>query len=254
MLGVGISIWNDIISKDDYSTKPDIFNVLCHLIESICRFTEDEFFLVVRDNDSLDYRFNKFNVTLDRLFPHVNSYFYVDTVKSLTRGWHQIIDLSLANGCNAVILINQDVIVTKYWNTFCQAVQIPSNNLITPVMTSASYQPLQEMTEEEFEPYDMFLEVPEIQGCCIGASRKAFEDNKFSVDQYFDERFPFTHNEIEWQHRNKGKSLILLNSYVIHLENYSWADQSKIPENVTLEKQCRQNILNVVDYPKYIGV
>jgi len=256
-IGIGIAIYNEVIRKHT-GEEPDMHEVVCHLIESIEAHSTCPFHLIIRDNDSLDFRFRNFEVTLGKRFPHLSWEFYVDSEKSLTKAWNDAIHRSLNRGCKAIVLANQDVIVTKYWQNFLNAIQTPSRDLIAPLMTEACYQPAQMVSDKEFDPDDSLWHVPVIQGCCFGGSANAFEKNMYDTTNFFDPGFEFGYNEIEWQIRNNqtgGRSLLAMNSFVLHLEEYSWAgldSSKKIARDFRGEE--RSEILDVIDYYSYIGV
>jgi len=258
MIGIGIVTYNDLIDKG-LDGFPDVYEVTCDLIETINMFTEDEFIIIIRDNDSIDYRYKKFNVTLnsDR-FKHINTIFIPSMVNELTDAWNEILTLGLDTyNCEAMVILNNDVIATKYWQNYINAIKVQSRDILGPLADEAPYQPLQSLIEEAFIPEPSLLSVPVIQGFCLGGSRLAFKSNMYDETNYFDPEIEWAFNEEEWSMRNiasGGRSLLLMNSYMIHMNAATWLQETllstKIPEKPikNMEKVVISDVLNYNDY------
>ncbi len=181
MIGIGIVTFNDLIS-DDPETIPDIFKMTCAGIESLNMFTKDEFIIIIRDNDSLDYRYNKFNIVLDNKYKHINTLFIPSKVNELTDAWNEILTIGFDNyNCEAMVLLNNDIIVTKYWQSYLNVIKVQSRDIVGPVASDAPYQPLQSVEEEAFFPENSIFVVPMLQGLCLGGSKRAFKENARSL-------------------------------------------------------------------------
>lgn len=261
MIGIGIVTHNDVIDRTEYTENTDQLELLKHLIQTIDAYTEEEYVLVIRDNESLDFRFQMLHLLLKREFPHINSTFIRSQVNSLTDAWNEIIRICLDDfNCCSVCLLNQDILVTKYWNNFIKATKIQSRDILAPLTTASVYQSLQEVEEEDFEPADTLLHVLSVQGFCFGASRTAFKSNMFDRINYFDPEVEWDYNEEEWIQRNNnsgGRSLILENSYIIHLDQGSWIKaglrSTKRPKKL-YSRDSLEKIINVIDYNKYLMI
>jgi hypothetical protein len=264
MLGIGIVIYNNLVNKDEFigENESDIYEVLCQLITTIQLFTTEDYILIIRDNDSLDYRFNRFNITLrDRFNSPSNIIFIKSKVNNLTDGWNEILDITLNQyHCYGTILLNQDILLTKYWNNYTEILKIQSRDLIGPLTNNVTFQTNQLVTEDNFAPQDTLTHVPAMQGFCLGGSKTCFIENMYSVNnkEFFNPQTEWDFNEEEWIQRNNktgGRCLVLNNAYIIHLNNGSWRwnerKSTTIPDTVYPTKY-RNSVLNVLDYNKYI--
>jgi len=258
MIGIGIVLHNDIIDKSG-TDAPDIYETVISLVDSIHQFTEEPHHIYIRDNDSLDYRFKRFNVSLRTRLSHVtNCTFLPSEVNSLTDAWNEIIGLSLSSGAEGVILFNQDVIVSKYWKPFVDAVKVQSNDYIAPMTSSSVYQPLQQEVEELFKPTPVILHVPAAQGFCFGLSKKALKDNMLDGSCYFNPAIEWGYNEEDWVYRNRengGRVLIFKNAYVFHLDKQSWHNAGLASSSQPRQRMSggdRVSVLDVMDYSDYV--
>jgi len=255
MIGIGIATYNEMIQLNKNEEESDIYEVVVDLVRTIDTFTSDNFLLIIRDNDSLDFRLKKFTVTLRKHFGHLNTLFLSDTRRSLTDGWNSIISLALEQGCESVISCNQDIIATKYWSNLVKAVKVQSRDMVVPMMNKACYQTLQKIDDDAFKPMDILCHLPVVQGCCFGGSKLAFESNMYDEKNYFDPGFEFGYNEVEWQQRNNdkgGRSLILLNSFVIHMEDYSWGGLESTKTIPWDFKYDRFEVKGQIDFDSYL--
>lgn len=258
MIAIGIVTHNDIIDKSEFNEKTDTFELVTNLIRTIDKFTIEDYVLIIRDNDSFDYRFKVLNLLLKKEFSHIQSVFIKSEVNNLTHAWNEIIKISLNDlNCESVCLLNQDILVTKYWNNFIKATKVQSRDILAPLATASVYQGLQEVREEQFEPEDKILQVLSVQGFCFGASKKAFESNMFDKNYYFDPEIEWEYNEEEWIQRNNnsgGRSLIVKNSYIVHLDLGSWIKaglrSTKRPKKL-YPRENIEEIINVIDYKEY---
>ena len=259
MIGIGIVTYNDLIQRSQ-DGSPDIFEVTCDLIETISMFTEDEFVIIIRDNDSIDYRYKNFHVTLNNArFKNINTVFISSMVNELTDAWNEILTTGFDHyNCEAMVLLNNDVIVTKYWQNYINAIKVQSRDLLGPLTDSAPYQPLQNLVEEAFIEEHSLLSVPVIQGFCIGGSRRAFKENMYDEIHYFDPEIEWAFNEEEWLGRNTasgGRSLLVMNSYVIHMNAATWLQRTllstKTPEYI-IKNQDKLVISDILSYNDYI--
>ena len=258
MIGIGIVIHNDILEHSQ-TDIPDTYNMLCDLISSICLFTESEYILIIRDNYSLDFRFQAFNITLRKKFNHILSVFIQSTVNDLTHAWNEIFHIALNQyNCGAVIMLNQDIIVTKDWQNFMDAVLVQERDMLAPMSNGACYQLLQEVNEKDYKSEDILIQVPIVQGFCYGLSQSALRNNMYDDDHYFDPEIQWDFNEEEWQQRNNksgGRSLILKNAFIVHLDNSTWAKSglrsTKKLDSTYTDKE-RHTILDTIDYNKYL--
>lgn len=259
MIGIGIVTYNDLINRNT-EDDADVFDMTCECIETIAQFTEDDYIIIVRDNDSLDYRYRKFNVTLDNRFKDLNTLFIPSKVNELTDAWNEILTLSFDEyNCEAAILLNNDVIITKYWQPYIEAIKVQSRDLIGPVATDAPYQPIQSVVEEAFMPEDTLFQVQCIQGNCLGGSKRAFKENMYDDTHYFDPEVEFAFNEEEWVQRHNasgGRVLIAMNSYIIHLNKASWHSKglwsTKAPDEI-ISSVKRVSITDVIDYNDFVA-
>lgn len=226
MIGIGIVTHNDVIDKSEKDTElTEPLKLVTELINTIDLFTDD-YVLIIRDNDSFDYRFKRLDILLKNRYKNINIVFIASEINDLTHAWNQIVNVGLNDlGCEGICLLNQDVLITKYWKPFITAIRKQRRDLIAPMTDGAVYQDLQRVSNKEFEPEDCILQVPSIQGFCFGGSKLCFESNMYDEDNYFDPEISWDFNEEEWQQRNNnsgGRSLILKNSYVIHLDQGLW--------------------------------
>ena len=258
MIGIGIVTYNDLIDRGLLG-EPDIVEVTCACIETINMFTEDEFIIIIRDNNSLDYRYKKFDVILNSKYKEINILFIPSMVNELTDAWNEILTIGFDKyDCEAMVLLNNDIIVTKYWQNYIDAIKVQSRDLLGPVSDEAPYQPIQTVIEEAFMPEDSLFVVPTIQGHCLGGSKLAFEANKYDDVHYFDPEVEWAFNEEEWVQRNNakgGRCLIVMNSYIIHLNAATWSilgalQSSKVPTEPILgiDRLAISDILNYNDY------
>lgn len=226
MIGIGIVTHNDVIDKQEITEHTDPFALLMDLISGIDMFTKEEYVLIIRDNDSLDYRFRALNIALRKRFKHVNSLFIQSDINDLTHAWNEIIRIALDDfDCEAVVMLNQDILVTRSWEYFIQAVKRQNRDFIAPVASSSAYQELQHVPEEEYESQDLVWHITSAQGFCWGASRRALKENMFDSKNYFDPEVEWDYNEEEWEQRNNnsgGRTLLLKNTYVVHLDKGLW--------------------------------
>jgi len=224
MIAIGIVTYNEVIDKTKNAV--DIYEFVLHLINTIHTFTTDEYVLIIVDNGSLDYRFQYLNKVLKIQFKDINSIFIRNNQNDLTSAWNIIVDTALNTlDCSGVILLNQDILLTKYWMPFVKAVQYQAQDVIAPMATGACYQPLQEVSENSYIVENKILVTKVVQGFCFGASKECFKNNMYNKTNYFNPGFSWDFNETEFQQRNNkigGKSLILKNAYVIHLDQCSW--------------------------------
>ena len=263
MLGIGIVTYNDALNKDEFigETDSDIYEVLCQLITTIQLFTIEDYILIVRDNDSLDYRFNRFNVTLRNRFNSPSNIIFIKSkVNNLTDGWNEILDITLNKyNCYGTILLNQDILLTKYWNSYTSILKIQSRDIIGPLTNNVTYQTNQLVTEEDFVPKNTLTHVPIIQGFCLGGSKKCFMENMYNNKEFFNPQIEWALNEEGWMQRNNktgGRCLILNNAYIIHLNNGSWRwnalISTKTPDTI-YPTTYRNSIIDVLNYHTYIG-
>jgi len=264
MLGIGIVIFNNLMNKNDFigEEESDIYEILCQLITTIQLFTTEDYILIIRDNDSLDYRFNRFNVTLRNRFNSPSNIIFIKSkVNNLTDGWNEILDTTLNQyNCYGTILLNQDIILTKYWNSYTNILKIQSRDIIGPLTNNVTYQTNQLVTENDFVPQDTLTHVPILQGFCLGGSKKCFMDNMYNSHnkEFFNPQIEWAFNEEGWIQRNNktgGRCLILNNAYIIHLNNNSWKRNecisTKLPDTV-YPTEYRNSVLNVLNYNQYI--
>jgi hypothetical protein len=260
MIYYGIATHNDLVSKEEGSTEPDKFVVLVDLVESLDMFTHCDYALVIRDNESLDYRFCNFNVTLKTKFPHINSQFIPSSVNSLTDAWNELLRIALKDPeCEAVVIFNQDIVVTKNWELFLRAIEVQSRDLLAPMSSASVYQKQQDCKEEHYVPEDALIQVASVQGFCYGGSRRCFEMNMYDSENFFDPHIEWEYNDEEWQQRNNnsgGRSLIVKNTYIIHLDQQSWGSaglrSSKHPFGI-YSHEFRQKVTRRIPYGEYIN-
>jgi hypothetical protein len=256
MIGIGIITHNDVVSKND--TTEDIFDILMHLITTIDMFTTEPYILIIVDNDSFDHRFKYLNVILKNKFPHINSVFIRHAENDLTAAWNMIVDICINTYmCDGVILLNQDILITKYWMPFIKAVQYQRQDVIAPMSNGACYQLLQMIEDHQFTPQDTILLTHTVQGFCFGASRHCFTSNMYNSKYFFDPEISWDYNEEEFQRRNNeknGQSLILKNSFVIHLDQCSWLQAGLRSKKQLKQKYTgdeRDRVLDKFNYHSY---
>lgn len=259
MIGIGIVTHNDVIDRQELSETIDPFLLLMDLITTIDKFTKEDYTLIVRDNDSLDYRFGALNIALRKRFKHVNSVFIKSDVNNLTHAWNEILTIALNDlDCKGVALLNQDILVTKTWNNLIQTIVRQNRDFIAPMSNGAVYQLLQNVDEEDFEPEDTIIQIPSAQGFCFGGSKRCFKENMFDSKNYFDPEVEWDYNEEEWEQRNNntgGRTLVLKNCYVIHLDQGLWIKaglrSSKRPPELYSD-EYRLSILNTFKFSDYM--
>ena len=180
MIAIGIVTHNDLIDRTQIEDQSDAYEVLKDLITTIDLFTKEDYVLIIRDNDSFDFRFKKLNVLLKNTFGRINSVFIHSDVNDLTHAWNEILTLALEEfDCEGAAILNQDILVTKDWNNFIRAIKIQSRDMLAPMSSSAVFQILQQKTEDKYTPVDVMTQVPCVQGFCYGVSRRGLIENKF---------------------------------------------------------------------------
>lgn len=200
-------------------------------------------FIIVYDNESTDLFWTPH---IQTFYPGVEYSRSEDQVKSggLTGTWNRGIKRCIEEGCDIIILSNNDIIVNPSLITFIKQIQLEKNNNILAVYgpmsnipgppncnmkqkTSANtFKEFNEMKKSTNNTESITLERSDnINGFFMGFHKDTAIANKFDNEHFFDPSKPFGGNEVEWFRRLQTKGgigKVLTNCFVYHSKEQSW--------------------------------
>ena len=156
----------------------------------------------------------------------------------LTGTWNQGIDLCFKNNCDVIILSNDDIVFDKsiihiLWYCYKNKNQMKyfgptSNNPGADVFNICQHA----LSPENYQPrLALYKNYPcNLNGFFMVFSKNVLIKNKFNSNYYFDPKYPFGGNEMEWFQRfiqKGGIGCIIPETFIYHYKLATWKKHSK---------------------------
>lgn len=265
----------DIISKKKFLTKNCKTGVIItthgfngvfvrQALECYKKELPDNYFIVLYINESTD------KIVLDLIEKYNNNETFKDKIQviyikdqisngGLTGTWNQGIDLCLKNKCDIIILSNDDILFDRsitniIWYCYKHKDEMKyfgptSNNPGADYFNKCQYA----LSPQKFKPnLALFNNVPcNLNGFFMVFSKNILLANKFDNDFYFDPKYPFGGNEMEWFKRftqKRGIGFVVPETFIYHYKLCSWRKHSKFKQK-TINDTC-YIVSNLKNYKK----
>lgn len=166
----------------------------------------------------------------------------------LTGAWNKGIDLCILNECDAIIIMNDDILINETWEYFVSSI-IDDNTIYGPVSNNPGHVWTDrkgvkiQYSKNNQSKNENPVKVGYVNGFCFGCTTKTFINNKYDDRHYFNPAFPFEGNETEFQlrlfklkptsdrkHNKKildllsmhNNAMVVPRCYVYHYKNKAW--------------------------------
>ena len=195
------------------------------LINNFCKSVScinHEFTAYIYDNAS--------PIPINISYPNVKLIYVKDqTLRGLSGAWNSGTQLAISEGCDIVIISNDDVEINKSVNIFIEMINNHKHNEISiygPVSNGVL-----SGVQKRNEPIDQIIELTGdknnmVNGFFFGFTKKFYHKFKMENKNLFDEdNFPWGGNEEEFQLRiwKKGaRSFVLGNCHIFHHKFRGW--------------------------------
>ena len=193
-------------------------------------------YIVVYVNESED----PITLNIKDTFPNIE-YIYINNQNKnggLTGTWNQGIDKCFENNCNIIILSNDDIlfdnsikhIVNEAYNNYDKKLFFgPLTNNPGPSEINKILQYSLESKNSNFYEAKINSKYKNINGFFMVFSDYVLKLNKFNDKFYFNPKFKFGGNEVEWFERflnKKGKPIIVPKTFIYHYKLKSWRNNN----------------------------
>ena len=233
-------------------------------LECYIRELPDNYFIVLYINESTD------KIVLDLMNQYNNDEAYKGKIQviyiedqisngGLTGTWNQGIDLCLKNKCDIIILSNDDILFDSsinniLWSCYKSKDEMKyfgptSNNPGADRFNVCQYSLSPEKCEPRLALYKNFP--CNLNGFFMVFSKKVLIQNKYNSQYYFDPKYPFGGNEMEWFKRftkKRGIGFIVPETFIYHYKLCSWRKHSKFKQK-TVNDTC-YIVTNLKNYKK----
>lgn len=196
-----------------------------------CISTESLYF-VVYVNESKD----KITLNLQNQFPSIHVV-YIENQKEhggLTGAWNKGIDLCFANGCESIILSNDDIFILPNIEHLLEQLDTVTEDQLLyfgPVTNNPGCDNLCQysLKAKSEDPKLTFNRKHQkkwnLNGFFMAFPKHVLLQNKFDSEHYFNPSFPFEKNETEWYNRFQllgGDAVVVPRTFVYHYKLKSW--------------------------------
>ena len=199
--------------------RPNGFELFNNFVESLYQSCEYPFMLYVFDNGSTDEIEN--DVDNMKIIRVDDQY-----ARGVTGTWNDGIKLGLADGCDVMIITEDDEIIDNSINNLISVV------LSHPLNDNAMYGPVSNAPnnghQSASEPTGKIFEIDgtptkELNGFCMAMTRKTIEANYYDTDNFFSTDFEnaWGGQDVEVQSR-VGHSIVVGTCYVHHIKQGGW--------------------------------
>ena len=218
-------------------------------LNSIVDYSKCEKFVCVLDNESS----HKDNYKVADFCKAHDDFLYVridDQHKNggLTGAWNNGIDLCIQNDCEAIFIMNDDILINESWEYFVSSV-ISDNTIYGPISNNPGHVWVDnkriktQFAKNNQSRNENPIKVGFVNGFCFACTAKTFLNNMYDEKHYFNPDFPFEGNETEFQlrlfnltptHDNKqnkkmlgallahDRAMVVPRCYVYHYKNKAW--------------------------------
>ena len=197
-------------------------------LESIIKYAPTDSYIVVYVNESN----NSFVLNISNIYENVECIYIKNQKKNhgLTGTWNQGIDKCFENNCEVIVLSNHDLVVDHTLHFILHvASECPITCLEYYGPCNAYDNPKRSYGRANSNNYD--CDINKISKYLVGFflvfPKHSLQINKLTEKLYFDNKFPFAGNDIEWYKRFKkkgGQAIIVRNTKVDHKALRSWAN------------------------------
>ena len=231
-------------------------------LECYIRELPDNYFIVLYINESND------KIVLDLMNQYNNDEAYKGKIQviyiedqisngGLTGTWNQGIDLCFKNNCDVIILSNDDILFDRsinniIWYCYKNKDQMKyfgptSNNPGADRFNTCQYA----LSPEKYEPrLALYKNFPcNLNGFFMVFSKHVLIKNKYNSDYYFDPKYPFGGNEMEWFERfvqKSGIGCVIPETFIYHFKLATWRKHSNFKEKIANDKAYIVTNLNKI--------
>ena len=207
-------------------------------IESFLNFlpntNKESLYFVLFVNESQD----PMTLSLQKRFPTIHVVYIENQMEhgGLTGAWNKGIDLCFANGCESIIISNDDIFILPNIEHLLEELDnVTEDKLLylgpvtnNPGIDNRCQYSLEPKAEDpRFTFHEKHQRKWNLNGFFMAFPKHVLIKNKFDSEHYFDPSFPFGNNETEWYHRLQllgGDAVVVPRTFVYHYKLKSWRD------------------------------
>lgn len=148
----------------------------------------------------------------------------------LTGTWNQGIEHLINKNCSVITILGHDSYINETYNIILKLAQEAQDNLelkyFGPLCKSQNKTDI--ALGQDYEQYKNHV-ITYLTGFCMTFPICSLIKNKFCNNMYFDIKFPFAGNEVDWYKRFKrinGIPILCTNVYIEHEHARSWLNHS----------------------------
>ena len=204
-------------------------------IECYLRETPSNAYIVLYINESSD----PITLNLKNEFPSIEVIYVEDQTKGggLTGTWNKGIDLCFDNNCDIIIVSNDDILFDNSIAHICmEAAKLKPEDMI--YFGPYSNKPGNDSNKIQLgfpENKNPILctnnkKLWNINGFLMVFTKTVLLKNKFDANHYFDPKYPFGGNEVEWFDRFEkigGKGMIVPKTFIYHYKLKRWRENKR---------------------------
>lgn len=237
------------------TTHGNYGKVVANCIKSYLDFLPTDSYIVCYVNESTETE----TLALPDIFKNVKFIFIQDQKANggLTGTWNQGIDLCLINNCEIIVLSNNDLVIDASFENILKEADNAQENKELKYFGPVSNNPgkgLSHMQCLSGSPIDKDSSIKkyndklvDLNGFLMVFPKNSLIVNKFNSKYYFDPKYPFGGNEVEWFNRflvKGGKPYVVYKTFVKHFKFKTWRN---IKKKQTVAKKSNVNLNTNVD-------